>query len=133
MSAVENINPEKEPVPASWVPRVITGGKEPPDGGGTLPPAKNWLETLPVRTVFACRANVNTVDWEMYFLVHKFTNIYLLKMETPDGKVWERRVDPKMFCKHYRDYEVIAHYPEIEQLEAPERDDNASDGECNQD
>lgn len=98
--------------------RVATGGKGPPEG-----PVDNWLEKLSTRTVFACRANTNTVDWEMYFLVHKYTDIYLLKVETPDGKVWERRVDPKTFCKHYRDYREIAHYPEVEE-EAPEGDEH---------
>lgn len=117
--------------------RVATGGKGPPDYPGG--PVDNWLERLPVRTQFACRPNVNTVDWEMYFLVHKFTNIYFLKMETPDGKIWERRVDPKVFCKHYRDYEEIAHYPEVtdgdrnELTEAPEGDANGSAGERNPD
>lgn len=101
--------------------RVARGGKGPPEA-----PADNWLETLEIGTVFACRANATTVDWEMYFLVHKFLNIYLLKMETPDGKVWERRVDPKMFCKHYRVHEVIAHYPQVKE-EAPEGDDDDSD------
>lgn len=100
--------------------RVATGGKGPPGNDG---PADNWLERLEIRSVFCCRPNVNTVDWELYFLVHKFTNIYLLKMETPDGKVWERRVDPKMFCKHYRDYELIAVEPQPT-IEAPEGDDN---------
>lgn len=106
--------------------RVATGGKGPPGPQG---PVENWLEKFPVGTIFACRANQTTVDWEMYFLVHKFTNIYLLKIETPEGKVLERRVDPKAFCKAYRDYEEVAFHP-INQ-EAPEGDGNDSNRERN--
>ena len=105
--------------------RVATGGKGPPEGPE---PTDNWLSTFDIGTVFACRANANTVDWEMYCLMHRFTNIYLLKMETPDGKIWERRVDPKMFCKHYREYEIIAVY----NIEAPEGDDDGSREQCDQ-
>lgn len=103
--------------------RVARGGKGPPEA----PTGDCWLEDFEIGTVFACRANVNTVDWELYFLVHKYSNIYLLKMETPDGKLWERRVDPKMFCKHYRDYEVIAvHAINEEVVKPPEGDDDGN-------
>lgn len=108
--------------------RVATGGKGPPEG--PTEPVVNWLETFQIGTVFACRANKNTVDWEMYSLMHRFTNIYLLNMETPDGKVWERRVDPIQFCKHYREYEVIAVY-NLDK-EAPKGDDDGNREQRNQ-
>lgn len=97
--------------------RVLTGGKGPPDLPNT-----NWLSELPVRTQFACRLNNKTVDWEMYFLYHKISEIYLLKWEMPDGNSYDRRVDPAIFSNMYRDYRVLGHYP-LPELEAPEGDD----------
>lgn len=98
--------------------RVLTGGKGPPEE-----PTTNWLKDFIVGTVFACRVNKNTVDWEMYHLVHKFERIYLLMWELPDGKVWERRVDPIIFSKLYKDFEVIA-IQKKEELEALEGETN---------
>lgn len=103
--------------------RVATGGKGPP--GGNDIPAENWLEKLEERTVFACRPNQSTVDWEIYFLVHKQDGLYFMKMETPDQKVWDRRVDPKQFCKHYREYKIIAVHPK----ETPDEGDDNDSGE----
>jgi hypothetical protein len=107
--------------------RVATGGRGP---RGPVGPVDNWLEKFPTGTVFACKANANAVDWEMYFLVHKFERIYLLKIETPDGKVLERRVDPKVFQRAYRDFEEVAYHPITE---APEGDEHGSSGERNPD
>lgn len=100
--------------------RVLTGGK------GTEPPSTGWLADLAVRTQFACRLNNKTIDWEMYFLYHKFSDIYLLKMEMPDGSGYERRVDPVLFSNMYRDYRIIHVYPplKIEEIEAPKGDEN---------
>ena len=105
MSRVENIDPEKEPIPASWVPRVITGGKGPPEGPTS---GENWLLNLDVGTVFLCRQGKKTVDWEEYFLLAKPAfDIYYLKVSLPDGNIWTRRVDPKLFCNHHKDFQVL--------------------------
>lgn len=118
MSTVEQFE-EEEALRETKYPhlRVMRGGKGPPEG-----PVVEWLETLAVGTVFACRANSNTVDWDMCRLAHKFIEIYILQIEMPDGKVWERRVDPRLFVKYYRDYKIIAEPKE----EAPKGDDGGN-------
>jgi hypothetical protein len=124
MTAVENINPEKEPVPASWVPRVIRGGKGPPEGPRDT---ENWLLKLDVGTVFLCRQGEKTVDWEEYFLLAKpSNNIYYLKVSLPDGNIWTRRVDPKLFCNYHKDFQVL-----YVQEKETETEENGSSGECN--
>lgn len=125
MSAVENINPEKAPIPAAWVPRLITGGKGPPED----PPVKdNWLIRLQTGTVFCCRANDKTVDWEEYALIGRPSmDLFYLKVSMPDGNIWTRRVDPKLFCNHHREYFVLF----VQQQEQQEPEENNDCGECN--
>lgn len=119
MTVIEDQEEQRKP----WIPRVITGGKGPPET-----PSENWLASLPVRTQFVCRLNNKTIDWEMCFLYHKFEEIYLLKIEMPNGDHYERRVDPQLFSNLYRDYRVIHIYPpiKIEEIEAPKGDDNGN-------
>lgn len=121
MSGVENIDPEKAPIPRAWVPQVITGGKGPPEGPTNY---DNWLSLLEVGTVFLCRQGEKTVDWEEYFLLAKPTeNIYYLKVSLPDGNIWTRRVDPRLFCNYHRDYQVLY-------VQQEKEEENASSGEC---
>lgn len=127
MSMVESVEEQELRVTKYPQLRVLTGGKGPPEE-----PSTNWLKDFQIGTVFACRASVNTVDWEMYYLIHKFEKIYLLKWELPDGKIWERRVDPVLFCKQHKDYEVIAVQEPLTItesdpiIEAPEGDGNGN-------
>lgn len=123
MSAVENINPETHPIPASWVPRVITGGKGPPEGPTT---GDNWLSQLPLRAVFACRQNDKTVDWEIYTLMHKFEDIYQLVWEMPNGNLFTRRVHPQLFSNLMRDHRFIDILPDPYEQEAPQGDNDGS-------
>jgi hypothetical protein len=126
MSAVESI--EHEDIRPQL--RVLTGGKGPPE-----PPKEvgnNWLSELQLRSVFACRQNDKTLDWEVFFLVHKFEEIYLLKWEMPDGKTYDRRVDPKIFSNLYRDYRLIDVVPNVT-IEAPRGDDDGNPEQRNQD
>jgi len=103
MSTVENINPEEEPVPKPWVPRVITGGKGPPEP----PSAGNWLSALRPGHTFVCRQSEKSVDYELFHVVFVKENMYLLKWVLPDGKLWDKYVDSKLFSNHYRDHKVM--------------------------
>jgi|SRR6185312_12218523 len=104
MSKVENINPEKEPIPASWVPRVITGGKGPPSP--PEPPVVNWLQQLPVNTIFAAVAK-NAIFGFQYELIFKGDKIYLLHQWSETGMVFSIYINPEEWCKIHTSYEVL--------------------------
>lgn len=98
--SIQNINPEKEPVPASWVPRTIKGGKEPPDSLFTP-----WLETLQTMTVFIC-GNKNSAYGCRYKLMWKGETFYLLEEYFADT-VEDRYVFPYNFSRNNPEYEVL--------------------------
>lgn len=102
MSKVENINPEKEPIPSSWVPRVIAGGK------GGDPPDNNWLETLEIGTVFVC-AYITFSYGDYFELVWKGSRFYLLHQTMGNGRVLDVYVQPNIFCNEHRTYEVLGY------------------------
>src|ERR1700761_6086637 len=102
MSKVENINPEKEPIPASWVPRVITGGKD------DEPPGNNWLETLDIGTVFVTMYVTFTFA-DKYELIWKGSDFYLLQQEMGDGTFRDVYVEPHRFCHERRKYEILGY------------------------
>jgi len=121
MSAVENINPEKEPVPASWVPRVITGGKGPPEGP---PPSgeSNWLVTLPVDTVFVAQPR-GSAEMNLYNVQYASPECYLLIWRLPDGKMLDMYYNPEDFCKMMKTYKVLGSLPIQEETnDSDERD-----------
>lgn len=108
MSTVTNINPEKEPIPQSWVPRVILGGKEPPSE------FECWLERLPVGTVFL--THYMTMCWgDLYELIWKGSKFYLLHHTLGDGTVRDCYVIPSMFCNERLDYEILNNPPKEEE------------------
>lgn len=99
--------------------RVLTGGKGPPE-----PPTDTWLLDLEVGSVFVARQNDKACDWEMYFLISKMNDdLYLLNYSVPDGKVWSRHIDPKLFCNHHRDYKVLWVHKQQEETDVPEQCD----------
>lgn len=101
--AVENINPEKEPVPAGWVPRVIRGGK---DGDPPDPPAKNWLEELEIGTVFVTSPK-NQYQAFLFEVIFKGELFTLLKqLDGPD-----MYVNNHHWCLVNKDYEVLGINP----------------------
>lgn len=100
MSEAININPEKEPIPRSWVPRVITGGKEPPSE------YECWLEKLPINSIFvACK--INGYLGAKYTLLYKGEIFYLLTREITEGYEEDVYVHPRKFCNEHQDYEVL--------------------------
>lgn len=114
MSAVENINPEKEPVPASWVPRVITGGKGPPGGSG---PVHNWLVDLPIGTTFVAQPVGSEVEMNLYHVDYSSEEVCLLTWRLPDGKFLDMYVNPDGFCKRHKNYKVLGVTPIAQEQE----------------
>jgi len=86
---------------AKWTPRVITGGKGPPD-----PPdqeGSNWLADLETGTTFVTRSrNSKEVDLNLYHVLFKsLPGVVFLKWQLPDGKLLDYYVDPVRFSKMF--------------------------------
>jgi len=125
MSVAEDI--ETEELRATKYPklRVLTGGKGPPEPPVTSP---NWLSTLKRGTVFICRANDKQVDYELYFMLYKSDSFCLIQWQMPDGKVWDRRVDPVLFSNQHKNYEVLQVYDLDKEKEELQSSDGENDG-----
>jgi hypothetical protein len=93
MATVENVNPEKEKVPASWVPTVIRGGKGTPEG-----PKTNWLKDLEQGQWFIAQSKSTTVDCVIYFVKFQWDVATLLFSHTEGN----RPVVSEEFSKHYK-------------------------------
>jgi hypothetical protein len=87
-----------------WVPRVINGGKEPPETEGD-----NWLAGLSVGTTFVARhQNSKDVDYNLYYVLFTFLpKLVLLKWQLPDGKILDYYVDPERFSRRFPDYVIL--------------------------
>lgn len=104
----KNIDPEKEPVPAAWVPRVITGGKEPPSE------YECWLRKLTPGTVFI--THYQTICWgDIYELMWKGEKFFLLEQTLGDGQIRDTYVIPEMFCNERLEYEILCINPPPEE------------------
>lgn len=84
--------------------RVATGGKGPPE-----PPEEkdNWLSDYECGTTFvSMRINSKDCDFELFTVVFKDIpekpNVMLLKWFLPDGKIWDKYVEPKTFSKMFK-------------------------------
>lgn len=117
MTNTEELEEQEDQPHVGWKPKVITGGKGPPDE-----PTTDWMSALSAGTTFVCRQNTSTVDGELYMLVFKGEQFFLLKYCLPDGKIWDRYVSPKSFCKIYKEYEVLG--IKQEEQKAPEGDED---------
>lgn len=98
---VTNINPEKEPIPRSWVPVVHQGGKEPPSEG------ECWLRRMEVGTVFVC-SYVTFAFGDLYELVWKGDKFFLLHHTLGDERVTDCYVNPEVFCHERLNYEILS-------------------------
>ena|ERR1700692_2480428 len=95
--------PDEEERPQGWTPKVIAGGKGPPDtpGGSEY----DWLIHLPVHTTFLCQ---NRKD--QGFALGQFSIIFkgdkgvLMFVQGSKEPIW---VDPTRFCRDYRHYETL--------------------------
>lgn len=121
MTNTEELEDREDQPHIGWVPKVISGGKGPPDT-----PSPDWMTALEVGTTFVCRQNTSTVDGELYHIVFKGEQFFLLKYCLPDGKIWDKYVSPMSFCKVYKEYEVLG-INKQEVPEAPEENLNGTD------
>lgn len=87
-----------------WTPKVIIGGKGPPE-----PPADNWLGEFEVGTTFVARhRNSKEVDFNLYYVLFKLPEVVLLKWILPDGKLLDYHVDPVRFSKMFEKAIVLS-------------------------
>lgn len=106
-----------------WHPRVITGGKGPPE-----PPDKdghNWLADLEAGTTFVARSrNSKEVDLNLYHVIFvSLPDVMLLKWVLPDGKVLDYYVDPARFSKQFENHTVLG----VMKQETSEEDEDGND------
>lgn len=124
MSNVEELNEETQGVVEFPRLRLLQGGKGPPDA----PWDNNWMLSFEVGSVFVARQNAKTCDWEMYYLIAKYSDdLFLLKYSVPDGKVWDRHIDPKLFCNLHRSYKLLWVNKQEETNDTGQRDPSGSD------
>lgn len=98
MSAAEDL--EEPTFRSTKYPKlsILTGGKGPP-----VEPTDDWLSDFEVGTTFVSMPRVTyDVDYELFFVVHKQPEVVLLKWILPDGKVWDKYVNPMSFSKKFK-------------------------------
>jgi hypothetical protein len=80
--------------------RLITGGKEPPDGGSS------WLEKLEVGACFLVKEKNNPLDFNLglFRLAEKTSKAVVLNTPHVPHNLY---VDPVAFCNKYRMYEDL--------------------------
>lgn len=101
MSAVEDLEDQEDTPHAGWVPRVIKGGKGPPEG-----PAEDYLADMEPMTVFVSSGKDQT-DGNLFKLIWKGRKFCLLQL-TINEDTFERYVQSKVFCKQLPVYEILA-------------------------
>lgn len=107
MSAVEELEEREDEPHTGWVPRVITGGKGPPQ-----PPVIDYLSTMEPLTVFLSSGKVQT-DAHLFKLIWKGTKFSLLELTLNDA-TFERYVQTMEFCKTFPVYEILNTNPQQE-------------------
>lgn len=125
MSVAEDIEERELRVTKYPKLRVLTGGKGPPEPPKT---GHNWLSEQVKGTVFLCRANDKQVDFELYLMLFNSEKFCLIQWQMPDGKVWDRRVDPSLFSNTHRDFEVLQVYNLDKEKEPSKEGDGETDG-----
>jgi len=106
MSTVEDLEDREDQPHTGWVPRVITGGKGPPDPPGS---GENWLAKMVPGTTFVARhRRSNEVDYNLYHVTFRsLPEVVLLSWQLPDGKILDYYVDPERFSKDFKDYKIL--------------------------
>jgi len=106
-----------------WTPRVITGGKGPPDFPG--PPVDNWLTNLPIGTTFTAQPKSSSAEKNLYSVVfHSVSGeTTLLMWKLPDGKVLDMYFNPESFCRMHFSPDILGTIP----TEKQEEDDGKRD------
>ncbi len=123
MSNVEELEelqdgPHKE-VRTPWVPRVIQGGKGPPEG-----PVENWVAELEVGTTFVAQPKSSSGEMNLYCVRFKsLPEVILLAWRLPDGNILDMYFNPEGFCRLHGTYKILGTQPvSNEENENDERD-----------
>ena len=84
------LKPEEEENVVTFTPKLITGGKEPPEGS-------NWLDRIALGTVFLVRYKTNPAEYVLglFRLMHKTDRSVGLQSPTVPHTIW---VNPNRFC-----------------------------------
>ena len=98
----ERIDKEEEVRKKRKALRVITGGKEPPDG--VEPEVLDWLTPMKRFTIFLASSTKLGLDLLEYHVIVKTKRS--IKLAINEGQVI-RWVDPKKFCKDFILHEII--------------------------
>lgn len=98
----ERLDKEEEVRKKRKALRVITGGKEPPDG--EEPEIKDWLSPMKRFTIFLASSPKLGLDLLEYHVMIKTKKS--IKLAVNEGQII-RWVDPKDFCKKFILHEII--------------------------
>lgn len=111
MSVAEDV--EEQRLRATKYPKlhVLTGGKGPPDDPTD---GHNWLgEYVPGTTFVSMRRSSKDCDYELFHVVFTTPEVFLLQWVLPDGKIWDKHVDPVGFSKLMKPGVILGiHKPE---------------------
>ena len=88
--------------PKGFVPRVVTGGKGPPQDTNEF----DWISSIPINTTVLIQSKKNTeFPLGQLRVVHKFQKAVVVFV--PDQSPKPIPIDPVRFCSQFRLYEVI--------------------------
>lgn len=98
MSSVEDLEDQEDKPHVGWVPRVLQGGKGPPE-----PPVDNWVAAYEIGTTFLSRlVQSRDCDYELFRVEFKdLPDVMVLTWELPDGKVLHKYIEPAIFSKMF--------------------------------
>ncbi len=113
MTNTEELEEQEDTRHVPWVPRVIQGGKGPPEPPGET---HNWLAEYDIGTTFVCRhRNSKEVDLNLYHVVFKTPDVVLLAWRLPDGKMLDVYVDPVRFSNQFEKPTILGKQPVAEE------------------
>jgi len=92
---------EEEEKRVEWTPRIITGGKEPPDDTD-----KSWLEKLPLGNCFIARDKNNPNDYlgRLFRIGGKLERTVILNTPEHPSPLY---VIPHIFCRKWMMHEDL--------------------------
>lgn len=96
--------PEEAEVRPAWTPRVIRGGKGPPEDNN---PTKDWLSPLEAGCVFSCRQKGKAENYSLMILQIIFKHAKTIVLADSLNSNPYVAVDPMEFCKRHEFFELI--------------------------
>lgn len=118
MTMIEDTEEDKPHV--GWKPRVVRGGKGPPEG-----PVTDWLSGLEEDTVFVC-SEKNNFQGNLFKVIHKRSKFTLVQLMEVEDTYVDKYVNNFEFTKKFPEYEVLGvDKPPTEEVEnEPEQCDS---------